>query len=433
MMSPSMSARDERNWRSWILGGYVAVVVIVALLWGWSLFCPIDDQEEKREYERLDAVAQVAAVACGQSDEGAQALADALSAERLRVSIIGADGTVLADSVDAAASMGNHASRPEVAAALAGQVGHARRASATDGTDYLYVAVPATLGGVEVVVRVASPVAAMRELSAEFRNTGFVLLAVAVIAGLLVFWLAFSRSEKPAGRLERMRTDFVANASHELKTPVAGIALLSESIEQAAKDGDGAAVSLFAGRLEKETARLQHLVADLLDLSRLESRDERGHGSETCDLLAVVAVSFESQLPRAEAKGIAMHLDDAVDANRMCRVKLPASDASLLVDNLLENAVNYTEEGGVDVRLAIEEDSAVLRVKDTGIGIPFADQERVFERFYRVDTARSREMGGTGLGLSIVRHAVEQAGGSVQLDSAPHTGSAFTVKLPLAV
>ena len=432
-MTPSMSVRDEKNWRSWIVGGYVAVVVIVALLWGWSLFCPIDDQEEKREYERLDSVARVAAVACEQSDEGAQEIADTLAAEKLRVSIIGTDGTVLADSVDAAASMGNHASRPEVASALVGQTGHARRASATDGTDYLYVAVPATLGGADVVLRVASPVAAMRELSADFRNTGLVLLAVAVIAGLVVFWLAFSRSEKPAGRLERMRSDFVANASHELKTPVAGITLLSESIEQAAKDGDDEALALFTNRLKKETARLQHLVTDLLDLSRLESRDARGRTGQSCDLGAVVAVSFESQLTRAEAKGIAMHLDDELGADGACRVKLPASDAALLVDNLLENAVNYTEEGGVEVRIAVEEGSAALRVKDTGIGIPFADQERVFERFYRVDTARSREMGGTGLGLSIVRHAVEQAGGSIQLDSAPHAGSSFTVKLPLAL
>ncbi len=125
-----------------------------------------------------------------------------------------------------------------------------------------------------------------------------------------------------------------------------------------------------------------------------------------------------------------MELFDETTEGKPLRVRLSGSDATLLVDNLLENAINYTESGSVHVRVAAEDGHAVLSVEDTGIGIPYADQGRIFERFYRVDTAHSREMGGTGLGLSLVRHAVEDAGGAIQLESAPGAGSTFTVKLP---
>ena len=431
-MTLSSSTKDGESWRTWIVGGYVAVVAVVAMLWGWSLFAPIDEQEVQRAYDKLDAAAHAGGVALGESGKGAQELADALAGEGLRVSIIASSGQVLADSEAKASEMGNHAGREEVAAALAGQTGHARRSSTTDGTEYLYSAVPATWQGQGVVLRVAGSVAGVKAVTAEFRNTGLVLLAIAVIVGVVVAWLSLSRSRRPVTRLERMRTDFVANASHELKTPVAGIALLSESIANAAHDGDTQAISMFSKRLEKEASRLQHLVRDLLDLARLENRQARGRGAETSDFAGAVAVSFDAHLTRADAKGVEMELCDETAEGDPPRVKLSASDAALLVDNLLENAVNYTESGSVRVRLACEEGRAVLSVKDTGIGIPYADQGRIFERFYRVDTARSREMGGTGLGLSLVRHAVEDAGGSIQLESAPGAGSTFTVRLPLA-
>ncbi len=429
-MTLSASTKDSESWRTWIVGGYVAVAAIVALLWGWSLFSPIDEQEVQRAYDKLDSTAYAGKVALGESSKGAQELADELSGGGLRVSIIASSGQVLADSEADAAGMGNHAEREEVAAALAGQTGHARRSSTTDGTEYLYTAVPATWQGQSVVLRLAGSVAGVKAVTAEFRNTGLVLLAVAVIVGVVVAWLSLSRSRRPVTRLERMRTDFVANASHELKTPVAGIALLSESIASAAHDGDTQAISMFSKRLEKEASRLQHLVRDLLDLARLENRQAKERDTETSDFAGVVAMSFDAHLTRADAKGIEMELFDETTEGNPLRVRLSGSDATLLVDNLLENAINYTESGSVHVRVAAEDGHAVLSVEDTGIGIPYADQGRIFERFYRVDTAHSREMGGTGLGLSLVRHAVEDAGGAIQLESAPGAGSTFTVKLP---
>lgn len=263
-------------------------------------------------------------------------------------------------------------------------------------------------------------------------NLEVALLGVAAIVGLIIACVAFGRSIKPVVKLERVRSDFIANASHELKTPVAGIALLSENIEQAAKDGNTEAILLFSKRLRKESYRMQHIVTDMLDLSRLEDEQARGRTSETCDFASVVAVSYDAHLTKADNKGIDLTLHDELSTKKSCRIKSSGSDALLLVDNLLDNAINYTEEGSVDVSITVENNNAVLCIKDTGIGIPVSDQERIFERFYRVDTARSREMGGTGLGLSLVRHAVEEADGTIMLESMPGKGSTFKVLLPIA-
>jgi len=231
--------------------------------------------------------------------------------------------------------------------------------------------------------------------------------------------------------LERVRTDFVANASHELKTPVAGIRLLSDAIASAADDGDMERVRVFAGRLDSESARLQHLVTDLLDLSRLESRGDRGIVVRT-DLHSAVSTSVEAHRTEAERRGIHLELEDHTLEEDNCYALMDASDASLIIDNLLDNAIRYTERGSVTVRFMLDEGYLQLQVADTGIGIPAADRSRIFERFYRVDTARSRELGGTGLGLSLVRHAVKRGGGTIAVESELGEGTTFTVRVPQA-
>jgi signal transduction histidine kinase len=233
------------------------------------------------------------------------------------------------------------------------------------------------------------------------------------------------RDVTEARRLEAVRRDFVANASHELKTPAATIQAAAETIRRAATD-DPSVVPRFAGQLEGEAIRLSRIVGDLLDLSRLES------GSELDDVVALDAVlrdeSERFEDPAAEA-GVKL----TVSPNGPARVRGSARDLALLVRNLVDNAIRYTPAGGsVEVALTKDNDEAVLTVSDTGVGIPTRDLPRVFERFYRVDRARSRETGGTGLGLSIVRHVVENHGGRVSVDSELGRGTRFEVRLPAA-
>ncbi len=227
-------------------------------------------------------------------------------------------------------------------------------------------------------------------------------------------------------RLDAVRRDFVANASHELKTPAASIQATAETIRTAAED-DPAVVAHFAQQLEREATRLSRIVADLLDLSRLEA------GSEMQDLVRFDGVVREER-ERAEEAASRANIVFAVDVpNDLPPVQGSGRDLSLLVRNLVDNAVRHTRPGGrVDVRLRSDPPNVILTVADTGIGIPSRDLDRIFERFYRVDRARSRETGGTGLGLSIVKHVVENHGGKIDVQSELGRGTTFEVRLPVA-
>ena len=224
-------------------------------------------------------------------------------------------------------------------------------------------------------------------------------------------------------RMEQTRRDFVANASHELKTPAASIQAAAETIRTAAAE-DPSVVPRFAAQLEHEAARLARIVSDLLDLSRLESGSEL---DETVALDAVVRDESERfEDPAAEA-GVSLD----VDAAAVPRVRGSGRDLALLVRNLVDNAIRYSRPGGrVEIAVGSHDGEVVLSVHDTGIGIPSRDLPRVFERFYRVDRARSRETGGTGLGLSIVKHVVENHGGTVDVSSELGQGTRFEVRLP---
>ena len=228
-----------------------------------------------------------------------------------------------------------------------------------------------------------------------------------------------------AGRIEQLRRDFVANASHELKTPVASILALSATLRSVASE-DPEKLTAFLSRLENEAERLAALVTHLLELSRLEaSNPERA----AVRLDQLIETEVERVRSRAESAGLLL----SAELSGSLTVLGSERDLAHLIQNLLENAVRYTPPGGqVHATASRFGADAHLTVSDTGIGIPAKDLDRVFERFYRVDDARSRETGGTGLGLSIVRHVAEAHGGSVRVRSTPGLGSAFTVSLPLA-
>ena len=226
-------------------------------------------------------------------------------------------------------------------------------------------------------------------------------------------------------QIEDLRRDFVVNASHELKTPVTAIQTLGDAIGVTLPTDPKRAASLVK-RLNEESERLARLVNELLDLRRLEVAGPLER--VPVDLAELARLVVAEQLPRAEARQVVLELD-VPEGAPVAGVK---ADLEAVVKNLVSNAVKYNREGGrVDIRLRTEGGSRVLTVTDTGIGIRQQDLPRIFERFYRVDTARSRETGGTGLGLSIVRHAVDRHGGNVHVDSTLGEGTSFTVTLPI--
>lgn len=227
-------------------------------------------------------------------------------------------------------------------------------------------------------------------------------------------------------RVEAMRRDFVANASHELKTPVTGMRALADSLHMAIQR-DPERATTMARRIQHEATRLSRLVRDLLDLTRLEE-DTDGRTRQRVDLRRLCADQIERLKILADDREVTVQLVDAGQAS----VIGISEDLKLIVGNLIQNAIQYNQPGGtVAVSVGRRGTQAVVSVRDTGIGIPEADQNRIFERFYRVDKARSRAAGGTGLGLSLVRHAVERHSGSVAVSSVLGEGSTFTLELPV--
>lgn len=231
--------------------------------------------------------------------------------------------------------------------------------------------------------------------------------------------------ESEQKRVEAVRRDFVANVSHELKTPIGAISLLSEAILGAKDNPD--AVARFASRMQTEAERLSELVKEIIDLSRLQSEDSLDN-AEAVQLDRVIAESIFQSLPHAEARNIELTSQD----DPTIYVRGNKSQLVMAVHNLIENGINYSpDKTKVSVSTHLAGDLVEIRVTDQGIGIAEVEQSRIFERFYRVDPARSRETGGTGLGLSIVKHIAENHGGDVTVWSRPGVGSTFALRLPL--
>jgi two-component system sensor histidine kinase SenX3 len=239
------------------------------------------------------------------------------------------------------------------------------------------------------------------------------------------FTVVDAGDESDAVRLEATRRDFVANVSHELKTPVGALALLAEAVIDAADDP--IEVRRFSGKILHEATRLGRLVTELIALSRLQGA-ERLPELTAVEVDAVVREALSRSKLVAESAGISITTDEPSDL-------IVEGDRTLLVtalSNLLDNAVAYSSPGSpVSISRRYAEDGHVeIAVTDRGIGIPRDQQQRVFERFFRLDPARSRATGGTGLGLAIVKHVAANHGGEVQLWSRQGTGSTFTLRLP---
>ena len=237
--------------------------------------------------------------------------------------------------------------------------------------------------------------------------------------------LVLLSDESQAQRIQDVRRDFVANVSHELKTPIGALLLLSEAV-LGAKD-DPEAVTKFATRMQIESKRLTDLVQEIINLSRLQDSDPLSVPSEL-NVQDLVNEAIDQSQVGADNRKIKISTGDIANG-----VVLGDRDQLIMaIQNLVENAVNYSPEGTqVTVSSIVKDGIITISITDQGIGIPENEKERIFERFYRVDPARSRESGGTGLGLSIVKHVATKHGGEVSVWSVENVGSTFSLKLPI--
>ena len=231
--------------------------------------------------------------------------------------------------------------------------------------------------------------------------------------------------ESEAERVHEVRRDFVANISHELKTPIGALLLLSEAVLSASDDP--ASVNKFATRMQLEARRLTDLVQEIINLSRLQDSDPLQVADEN-KVKDLITEAVDLVKTTSEAKGMTITVAGIPDVT----VLGDGDQLIMAIHNLLENAINYSPNNTkVSVSSTVSDEIIEIVVADQGIGIPEAELERIFERFYRVDPARSRETGGTGLGLSIVKHVASKHGGEVKVWSSPNVGSSFALRLPI--
>ncbi|HEX2361481.1 MAG TPA: ATP-binding protein [Jiangellaceae bacterium] len=258
------------------------------------------------------------------------------------------------------------------------------------------------------------------------RDAGQPLHVAARVAPLrLGLLLALVEDRTQAIRIDEIRKDFVANVSHELKTPIGALSLLAEAVQDASDDPE--AVRRFAERMQQESGRLTRLVQEIIDLSRLQY-DDPVESPEPVKIDEVIASAIDRSRVDAETR----HIRLASGGQPGLQVLGNESQLVVAIGNLVENAVAYSEpHTQVAIGVRTVQNWVEISVTDQGIGIDEVDLDRIFERFYRVDPARSRATGGTGLGLSIVKHVAASHGGEVTVWSARGAGSTFTLRLPL--
>ncbi|TAL08859.1 MAG: HAMP domain-containing histidine kinase [Nitrospirae bacterium] len=478
-----------------ILLGYLVVAGIGMGAAGWLALDALERSDLEQLRVRLAAQARMATrlfagpLAAARPDSSAiDALADQLGDDiKARVTVVNPEGVVLGDSYESGEGlrrMDNHLSRPEVREALATGMGVSARLSDTVGIRMLNLALPvrAPQAGNRVmgVVRLSLPLTEIEQRHRDLRRMLAAALGGAFLLSLVLSYAVARGITRPLAdivaaarrmargefhervrvtsttevaylaeilnqmavsleenirnlhRLEQVRKDFVANVSHELRTPLTAIKGYVEAIQDGGKDKPEE-LDRFLDIIKAHTERLNLIITDLLLLSKIESGQVP---------LKQEPVALAGLIDRTV--GLLRHLIE--QKKHRVVVNIPADLPPILGDeerlgqvfsNLLDNAIKYTPENGtITISAALSKTAPPTMIEadvaDTGIGIPSKDLPRIFERFYRVDKARSRELGGTGLGLAIVKHLVEGHGGTVSVASLPGQGTRFTVRLPLS-
>lgn len=451
---------------------------------GLAIQSSLRDQKTAELSARIDVIAPLLQPRHGESPADVHRhIRDLASAMNLRITLMDSAGTVLVDSdvpLDKLGSVENHLHRPEVQEALRNGIGSHSRLSGTVGREFLYVAkvasVPAASGilsgvrcirlsehleevrtiataaqtnillagvlallfvaAVSVIVsrRIATPMVEIANAVEQIR-AGNLDTRVAIRSNDEVGRVAQAVNEMAAKlradlarltKLERVRSEFLGNVSHELRTPIFSLQGFLETLLDGAID-DPAVNRDFVRKAYEHSVRLNTLLGDLITISQIES-GEMKMSFRYFNLGELVAGVLEAFRPLAEHNTVRLFL--AEDSATQVEVLGDKERLRVVFENLLENAIKYNKPGGeVSVSLKKRDGSVEVRVADTGVGIPAEHLPRIFERFYRVDKGRSREVGGTGLGLAIVKHIVEAHGSMVQVESSVEKGSVFRFTL----
>lgn len=428
-----------------ILAGAIAATMILMTLMTYNMF-------ERRVIEDLSVDARVLAALMGASN--AQNVMHELD-DALRVTIIDEAGTVTYDNRAEKKEMDNHLSRPEVAQALETGEGRDVRDSATVDSSTFYYAMRLEDGSVLRVAKEASSIWSvyMRALPLILLMTMMMIALSAMTAHALTdrlvdpirrladdmdgehsaasypelqpFMRRIRSQHEEILRSANMRVEFTANVSHELKTPLTSISGYAELIENGMATGEQA--KQFAGKIYKSASRLLTLINDIIRLSQMDS-PEHEIECESVDLGQVAEAVTEQLRLSAQKHGVTMQVDA-----RACEISADRRMMEELIYNLCDNAIRYNVRGGsVRVEVRPVKEKILLLVQDTGIGISKENQERVFERFYRVDKSRSKATGGTGLGLAIVKHIAAKHGAQISMRSELGAGTEITVSFERA-
>lgn len=438
----------------------VALIAVLMLAIGYLIESRLYEKVIDERVTGLSREAKMIGAQWRAGADPAQLVRTASEALGGRVTLIDTSGVIVADADSAGAAsgrVGSRARRPEVAEARARSLGVSVGVSPVGDWEELYVAVAAERGVARVAVSTHSLQEIFEETRSELLTVWFLAMIVATILSLMYAWyvsgpvtqlrdlaqalanrdftprkltpapgevgeLAVSLQELSVRleALERVRREFVANVSHELRTPLT--IAVGYAATLAKDDTASDQQRQFANSILGNTTRMQRLVDDLLDLSKLES-GAWTPDLETVELPGIVAELLDTLRPAAEASGTAMRVELADDALALNADRVAVRQ---ILANLAENAIRHAPGGIASIFSQSAPGGVWIGVRDSGGGIPPEHLPRIFERFYRVDAARSRRSGGTGLGLSIVKHLAEAHGGSVEAESKP--GSATTIR-----
>ncbi|MDQ2839583.1 MAG: ATP-binding protein [Acidobacteriota bacterium] len=457
----------------------LAVLVVLALaLTGVNFLTGRLAERSYTETLRLDLFEKARLLESLDPNANQEAVRRAARLGAARLTIIRRDGTVLADSDANPERMENHGSRPEVKAALTGRDGWSVRLSPTLKVQFLYVAVPLHDGALRLAVPLSKITKQVNEIRKQvLASTALAFLPSVLLAALFARRVSarlgrivgyagrlsdgdfsarltetgkdelgtlaaklnetgsklegtfrqLQQEHKALERLEQVRKDFVINVSHELRTPLASIQGYAETLLEGAIHDPHVNLQ-FVQIILQNAQRLGRLTADLLTLSRIELQ-QKTFQFAPYSINALLNQHVQAIRPLAEQKHIELSLDPAPgEPEAFCDEEAMHQ----ILTNLVDNALKYTPDRG-SVRVAaraISADEIEISVSDSGIGLPAEELPRLFERFYRVDKARSRELGGTGLGLAIVKHLVRAQGGEVGVESTPGLGSRFYFTVP---
>lgn len=431
--------------------GFIAVLAIIASTVGIMLVCYNLFQIRVRHDLKLNAgLLMQTAFSQNVNDNPETAALSRIGSGELRITWVDRDGKVLFDNDTDIQGLGNHLDRPEIRDAIDHGEGESIRTSVTMNMNTYYYARMLEDG---TILRVSTQA---RAISSVFLSALPVILCISVAIMLVCILLGRVLTEQLLRPIEQMaenldetnrlpvykelepfaekirsqhekilaaaksRQDFTANVTHELKTPITAISGYAELLENGMVEPKDTAY--IAGKIRHNAARLLSIVNDSIRLSELDHQ-ELLHNFEHIDLMRVVQECVQESMPSAQARGVRLSCTGE-------ETVIPADKALLreLIDNLLQNAIRYNKDrGSVEVSAYSRSGHAVLSVRDTGIGIPDDQQERIFERFYRVDKSRSRETGGTGLGLAIVKHIAELHNAQITLQSTVGVGTQIEI------